>query len=99
MGVVYGLESAVGFTGVLACPLGEADEETLVGGKAFDGLQVFGCGCFLPGDVGDESTAEVGYVFAAGELAVDVDVIDDDVGGELVAEAVDSVFEAFGVFF
>ena len=51
----------------------------------------------LPGDVGEEGAAEVGNILSAGELGVDVDVVDDDVLGVLVADAVDAVFEAFGV--
>src|SRR6266851_9821249 len=97
VGIGEGLDAAVGLAGVLAGPLGEADEEALVGGEAVYGLKIGGFGRLLPGDVGDEGSAEVGYVFSAGELAVDVDVVDDDVGGELVAEAVDAVLEAFGV--
>src|SRR5216683_1301115 len=103
VGIGEGLDAAVGLAGVLAGPLGEADEEALVGGEAvyrFEavaGLKIGGFGRLLPGDVGDEGSAEVGYVLSAGELAVDVDVVDDYVGGELVAEAVDAVLEAFGV--
>src|SRR5580704_2244713 len=98
MRIGCGLEPAVGLTSVFACPLGEADEEALVGGEAFDRLQLLTRGCPLPGYVGDKSAAEVGYVFAAGELAVDVNVVDDDVASELVAKAVDVIFEALGVF-
>src|SRR6516164_6991770 len=47
-----GLETAVGLARVLAGPLGEADEEALVGRESFGRLQVRVCRGFLPGDVG-----------------------------------------------
>ena len=54
-------------------------------------------GLLLPGDVGEEGAADVGYVLAAGEFGVDVDVVDDDVLRVLVADAVDAIFEVLGV--
>src|ERR1700754_2775934 len=63
-----GLQATVCFTGVFACPLGEADEEALVRGEAFDGLQVRAGRGLLPCDVSDQGSAEIGHVFAAGEL-------------------------------
>ena len=60
-----------------AGPLGHAYPEALVGGEALGGGEGLAFGLLLPGDVGEEGAAEVGDVFSAGELAVDVDVVDD----------------------
>ena len=56
-------------------------------------------GGILPGKVGEERAAEIGNVFSAGELAVDVDVIHDDEFGELVAHAIDLLLEVLRVGF
>ncbi len=97
VGVGEGVDAEVFGAVVLAGPLGHADPVALVGGEAVAGGEgLAGC-LFLPGDVGEEGAADVGYVFSAGEFGVDVDVVDDDVGRVLVADAVDAVFEVFGV--
>src|SRR5215475_881080 len=93
------LQTAVRFARVFACPLCKANEESLIGGEAFCGLKIHpGCG-FFPCHIGNQRSAEIGDVFTAGELGVDVDVIHDDVSRELVAEAVDTIFKALGVLF
>src|ERR1700733_5611330 len=98
MWIGEGVDAAVLRTLVFAGPLSEADEETLVRSEAVDWLEMLVLRGVLPGDVGDERAAEVGYVFAAGELAVDVDIVDDDVVGKLLTLAVDAVFEVLRVF-
>ena len=49
---------------------------------SFDG-RICPAVCFLPCDVGEKRAAQVGDVFAAGQLGVDVNVVDDDVAGVL----------------
>src|SRR5271156_2308333 len=82
---------------VLTGPLRVSDKETLVGGEAVLRQQVLPACLFLPRDVGEKRSAEVGYVLAAGQLGVDVDVVDDDVPRVLLALAVDAILEGFCV--
>src|ERR1700721_2627216 len=93
MRVGEGIETAVLRTLVFAGPLGIADEEALVRGEPVNGLEVLVLRGVFPGDIGEERAAEVGYIFAAGELGVDVNVVNDDVGGKLLTLAIAPVFE------
>src|ERR1700683_2702852 len=82
---------------VFARPLRHANEVALVGREAVFVLEMQAGGLFLPGLVAHQRAAEVGNVFAAGELRVDVNIVDNDVRRVLVAQAVDAVLKAFGV--
>src|SRR6185369_5820536 len=93
------LETAIGLAGIFTCPLSESDKETLVRRKTLDWLQVCTCRGFLPCDVSNQRSAEVSDILTARELGVNVDVVNHDVGCELVTEAINTVLEAVGVFF
>ena len=62
-----------------AVPLGKADEETLLGGEASDGLELFSGGGGFPGVVGEGQAAQIGDVLAEREFAVDLDLVNDRV--------------------
>ena len=96
-GSVSGLSRWLASRVILAGPLREADEEALIRREAVDRLQLLVLGRMLPRHVRDQRAAQVGNVFPAGELAVDVDVVDDDVGRKLVAQAVDALFEVLRI--
>ena len=49
---------------VAAGPLRHADEEALIGRQAVDGLQRLILGGFLPGDVSEERSAQIGGILA-----------------------------------
>src|SRR5258708_40730 len=62
-----------------AIPLGESNEEALLGSEAVDGLEMLVFVGVFPGNVGKDLAAQVGYVFAERELAVDVNVFHRDI--------------------
>ncbi len=80
-----------------ARPLRVADEEALIGCQAVFWLKILPGRLHLPGDIGEQRTSKVGHIFAAGQLRVDVNVIDDYVFGVLIALAGNALLEAFGV--
>src|ERR1700677_1827685 len=94
MRIRNGADAEILGTIIIAGPLCETDEEPLVRSEAVDRLEVLVFRSALPCDVSDQCATEVGNILSTGELAVDVDVIDDDVVGELLALAVDAVFKA-----
>ena len=64
---------------VLAGPLRIANVEPLIGRETIDWLQVLSLRGILPSHVSQPQSAQVGNVFAAGQLAVDVDIVHHDV--------------------
>ena len=77
---------------------GVGEEEALVAGEAVDGGGGLALQRFVVGVVGDGEAAEVGDVFAEGEFAVDVDVVDADAGVEFLDDFVGAGGVAGAVF-
>jgi hypothetical protein len=80
-------------------PLGKADEETLLGGEASDGLELFSGGGGFPGAVGEDQAAQIGDVLAEREFAVDLDLVNDGVLRILIGDAGGALDEFAGVLF
>src|SRR5438874_11638621 len=93
-----GVHALVLRTLVAERPLRHADEVALIGGEALNRFQVFAFGRILPGDIAENSTAEIGHVFALSELAVDLDVVNDGVLRVLIDNAAGTLFELLGIF-
>ncbi len=95
-------EGADGFgVGVLAPVLRVGDVEALRAGEAVDLLvdvDVLIFGALEVGHEGEEHAAVVGGVFAEGEAAVDLDVVDGGEAAVLVGEAVGAGLEVLEVF-
>src|SRR3954452_6605326 len=77
---------------VLARPLRESDEESLIGREAIDRFRLVRIGRF-PGQIREQSAAEIGDVFTRGQLRIDLDVVDDRVARVLLAHAIDALLE------
>src|SRR5258706_12215287 len=71
-----GVDTEVFGTLVLAGPLRHADKEALVWREAVGVRQLLALGLLLPCDVGEQGSAQVGHILAAGQLGVDMDVVD-----------------------
>ena len=82
---------------IFAGPLGKSHEETLVGIEPVGALQVHGFRGVLPGGVGQDFTAQVGDVFAFGELRIDVNVVHDDILSVLIHDAFGALGKLFGI--
>src|SRR5215472_12801393 len=82
---------------VLTGPLRVADEEPLVGRKAVAFIQMLIFGSGFPRCVRQDQPAQVCDVLALGELAVDLDVVDDDVLGILIDHALAALLELLGI--
>jgi hypothetical protein len=52
-----------------AIPLGEADEEALLGREAVPRLELLVLRLLLPGQIGEDGPSQVGHVLPQGELA------------------------------
>ena len=82
---------------VFASPLREADEEALLGCETVLRRQRLVRGFRLPRQPREHFAAQVRDVLAVGELAVDLDVVDDRVRRELVDDALRAFLEGLGV--
>ena len=69
--------------------------EGLFGGHSL--LLFLAGGGGFPCHPGQDGAADVGHVFALGQLAVDVDVVDDDIAGVLIDDALGAVSEFLGI--
>ena len=77
----------------LAGPLRVADEEALLGREAVAALGSGAGRLGFPGEPREHEAAQVGDVLAFGQLAVDLDVVDDGVPRVLVDDALRAVVE------
>src|ERR1700733_405103 len=104
MGIVYGSRPANFWAPGCALPpraipLREPDEEPLVRREAVNGLEILVFRGVFPSDVPQNLAAEVGYVFAESELAVDLDIIYDDVLRILIANTFGALIEFLAILF
>src|SRR5260370_32748927 len=88
MGIAAGRQPLLLRAPAAAPALAVADEEALLGRQPVDRLELLAARRLAPGPVGQEQTAEVGHVLAQGELAVDLDVVDDGIAAVLLLDAV-----------
>src|ERR1700677_712080 len=75
-----------------------SDKETLLRSKSFDRLQRLAFGVVLPRHVRKNQSAEIGHVFAQGQLPVDLDIVKNYVLRILIRDATGSLLKCFGVF-
>ena len=89
---------AFGFVAGVGTPaLSVADEEALLGSEAVDRFQFLAAGFTLPGHVSQHQPAQIGDIFAHGQLAVDLDVIHGDILRILVGDATGALVKLFAI--
>src|ERR1700680_2311943 len=90
---------AFGFVARARTPaLPVSDEEALLWSKSFQRLQRLALGILLPRHVGQDHPAQIGDVFAQGQLSVDLDVIPNHVLRILIRDATGTLLKRFGIF-
>ena len=77
----------------------ESDEESLRGCEAVDLLQIHALGLIFPRHVAEKLPAQVGDIFAEGERAVDVHVIDHHILTVLILHALGAGVELLAILF
>src|ERR1700722_15631605 len=92
-----GVDAQVFGSLIFAGPLRHANEEALIRSEALNTGQLLTLRLFLPRNVGEQRSSQIGHILSTGQLRVDMDIVDDDVPGILIADAVDAIFKSLRV--
>src|SRR5260221_10295271 len=96
---VYGGQHSSAFVARATTPaLAVGDKESLLWCESSDRLQLLALRIVLPRHVGQDQSAQVGDIFAQGQLSVDPDVVHSHILRILIGNATGALLKRFGIF-